>query len=614
MRSRMLGVGLLCAGWLLAGCGGDNNLAPTPPGPSFAIGLLNLLGPRATAAVGFDPGGPTVTWTAIANDGWLQVSPAAGAGPGTLALAADLTGRQPGEYRTAVRLATPLGTVLLQVAVAFTAPGTPNMAFEPSSLAFGTSAVTLTAQLVDHTGLGLPWSATELVGWAAVSPRTGQGTSTLTITVDRGRLPAGANAGTIRATFQGGAASLPITAGSTAAVATAEPSLAASPAALAFTAGGTTTATLNVTATPVSLAWTIASSAPWLTLSPVAGAGSGVVTVAVDSGGLGPGIHTATLRLDYAAAAGRQTGSASLLVPVTLTVPSPADTPQLALSPAVLIFGLADTTLPLALSNVAGVGALTWSAAASADWVTIAPGSGSGESVLQVTVDRANPSSAAGAAVVKVTSNGGTAAVEVVLARPVGTFGGATEPQLSVQPGLLDFGTVSTQQPLAIRNVGTAGLTWNLIPSAAWLNATPSSGAEDADVAVTINRSALVAGANIGSLLVLSNVGTRTVLVSATKPGGTATPQLLVNPTALDFGAGLTQLTFSIVNAGGGTLTWSVASSAGWLTAAPAAGTNGAQVTVAVDRGALPAGQQNAVLTISSDGGNANVQVSATGT
>lgn len=91
------------------------------------------------------------------------------------------------------------------------------------------------------------------------------------------------------------------------------------------------------------------------------------------------------------------------------------------------------------------------------------------------------------------------------------------------------------------------------------------------------------------------------------------TPQLALSTSALDFGTAQNQLSIGIQNAGGGTLSWSATdaeqSGGNWLTLGSAGGSAPTNLQVNVNRGALVPGSYFGTVSITSNGGNANVAV-----
>jgi hypothetical protein len=87
-------------------------------------------------------------------------------------------------------------------------------------------------------------------------------------------------------------------------------------------------------------------------------------------------------------------------------------------------------------------------------------------------------------------------------------------------------------------------------------------------------------------------------------------PVLSAYPTSLDFGTSDTAKSFNIVNTGGGTLTWSLSSNQGWLTATPTSESGNAAITVNVNRSGLNSGTYSGTITVSSNVGSQTVSVS----
>ena len=94
-------------------------------------------------------------------------------------------------------------------------------------------------------------------------------------------------------------------------------------------------------------------------------------------------------------------------------------------------------------------------------------------------------------------------------------------------------------------------------------------------------------------------------------------PILSLSTLSLDFGTSLTSLTFRVRNDGGGTLQWEAVESIPWVTSLnPSSGSllsgESANVTVTVQREGLPPGNYTGSISLSSNGGNAAVEVKMT--
>ena len=202
-------------------------------------------------------------------------------------------------------------------------------------------------------------------------------------------------------------------------------------------------------------------------------------------------------------------------------------------------------------------------------------------------------------------------------------------PQLSVSPLTIALGGTATSANFRIENSGGGTLNYTVSENLPWIDIATTSGSkaggvvkgsittEVAFVQVVLNRSALPAqGVVRGEILVSSDAGNQTVIVSATQSGE---PLLQVSRTSIDFG--LTDVTeqFTITNGGNAQLEWTLAfpATATWLNVQPRTGvlaSLGKQtvVTVNVSRTGVAAMADPYASTVSivSNGGNASVAVS----
>jgi serine protease len=102
--------------------------------------------------------------------------------------------------------------------------------------------------------------------------------------------------------------------------------------------------------------------------------------------------------------------------------------------------------------------------------------------------------------------------------------------------------------------------------------------------------------------------------VQAAQPANPGAPaQIAASSSALDFGDSLTSLHVSIANIGGGTLNFSTSDTedfgGNWLSVSPANGTAPAALTISVSRSGLVPGFYTGKVTVTSNGGNATVDV-----
>ena len=236
----------------------------------------------------------------------------------------------------------------------------------------GTTTVTVTAEA------GCAWTATSNVGWVTVSPASGSGAVTVSLT-----LPA--NPGS---TLRTGTLTI---AGQTVTVSQDTISCAYSLGSSGQTvpaAGGSGTVSLTSIA---GCSWSATSSASWVTISPSSGTGSGTVSFTA-AANPAPSARTAILTI------GGQT--------FTVTQAAPACTFTLgSASQSVAAAGGSGT---VSLTSIAGC---SWSATSSASWVTVSPSSGTGPRTLSLTA-AANDTTSARTAALTIAGNAFTVSQE----------------------------------------------------------------------------------------------------------------------------------------------------------------------------------------------------------
>lgn len=199
-------------------------------------------------------------------------------------------------------------------------------------------------------------------------------------------------------------------------------------------------------------------------------------------------------------------------------------------------------------------------------------------------------------------------------------------PQLTPSTQLLDFGGVSTSLGFALANTGNGTLNWNAgdqeTSGGNWLTLSANSGnatsASPSQLTASVNRTGLAAGTYTAVITVTSNGGQAQIQVNMTVAAPPPQPQLSLSTNALDFGSTLNQLSFSISNAGTGSLVFSVTESESppinWLSLSSAGSTLGTGQSLVVqanaNRSGLAPGAYSATINITSNGGNAAIQVS----
>lgn len=291
-------------------------------------------------------------------------------------------------------------------------------------------------------------------------------------------------------------------------------------------------------------------------------------------------------------------------------------------APPVLTLGATSLTASTALGQTpasqtftirnTGAGTLSWSVSESLAWLSASPTSGTTTTEtddVTVTFDTTGLAEGTYNGTLTVSATGlPSQTISVTLNI------GAAPAALVVSTTSLSATTVQGQSPASqsftVRNGGGGTLTWSVSENASWLTLSPTSGSattETDTVTVSFSTSGMAAG-NYNTNITVAATGlpsqTITVSLAVTTPPRL---QLSTNAVSLTVGQGktLTVAGFTIRNTAAGTLAWSVADDAVWLTASPASGsatTETDSVDLAIDATALVAGSYVANVVVSAPG------------
>ncbi len=471
----------------------------------------------------------------------------------------------------------------------------------PLSLDFGEEETELSFE-ISNTGNGtLNWSLTPNQNWLSANPTSGSLTNEseiVTVNVDRSGLTPDTYNGSISITSNGGNQDVNVT------MIVPEgpaPILQVNTTSLDFGDNLTNLSFMISNTGDEVLNWNISDNQTWIEVSQTNGStnpnGSNNINVTVDRNGLTNGTHTGEINIT--SDGGDHTINVSLNV-------TPA---QLIVNPTSLDFGEEQTSLNLTIEN-SGFEMMNWSLISNQNWLTANPYSGSlsnNSQNINVTVDRTglNPDTYTGS--ISITSNGGNQDVNVTMIVPEGP-----SPILQVNTNSLDFGDNLTTLSFVISNIGDDTLNWNISDNQAWIEVSQTNGSTNPNgsnnINVTVDRTGLANGTHTGEINVTSDGGDHTIDVSLN-----VTPaQLIVNPTSLDFGEEQTSLNLTIENSGFEMMNWSLTNNQNWLSANPISGSlsnNSQNIAVTVDRTGLAPNTYNGSLSITSNGGNQNVNV-----
>ncbi|MCB1229279.1 MAG: hypothetical protein KDN19_03380 [Verrucomicrobiae bacterium] len=339
-----------------------------------------------------------------------------------------------------IQLGTPVGGILLGetadalVTIADSAATT----IDPTSKTVTSAAQNYNIDVTSTTS----WSVSESLDWASVSPASGTGNDTLTVTVDENLLTS------VR---EG-----PITIGGQQHWLTQE-------AAPAFTNLSPTSKTIDSSSQAYQItidsntSWSVVESLPWASVSPTSGSGDDVVTVTVLAN------STTTSRNGTITIGGEthdltQQGAppSTAITPTTKTVTS--------------------TSQPYSISVVSNT---SWSVTESLDWVSVSPTSGSGNALLTVTVS-ANPDTTQRNGDIDI---GGQTHSLTQQAAP---------PTTSIAPTSKTVSTAAQSYDITV----TSNTSWSVSESLSWASVSPTSGTGNDTVTVSVTENTIVASRN----------------------------------------------------------------------------------------------------------------------
>ncbi len=458
-----------------------------------------------------------------------------------------------------------------------------------------------------------------------MTPITGSGPTTLTVTATPGTLASGIYTGKVIV----GSSSLGQAAVSVTLVvvgSTGDAPLVVDPASLTFTAAtgaAAPTATVKISSgrpTTTLGAFTVTVTGEWLKVTPASGTGPSSLTVTATPGTMSAGTYTGRIVVSAA-------GFLSAIVPVTLQIGgTSSEPPKLSISPDALFFrttGPAAQTGSIKIASsrsTSPLGAFTAAASTKSggSWLAVSPTSGTGPSTLTVT---ATPGTLAageysGSIVIGAVGFAGPVTVPVVLQVMASTGSGA----LFVRPDELEFdavvgGPVSNPVALAVYNPAGDSFNWTATATVSspsggsWLKITPASGTGKGSINVTVDPKGLVAGEYSGKIAVTSGAATVNVEVSleVTAPRPT---KLVVAPPAISFqpqeqdGKTPDSRSLEVNNGGGTSLNWTATATVNtptggkWLSISPTSGSTPGKIVVKTDVTGLAPGDYNGKVTV----------------
>jgi Viral BACON domain len=627
----------------ISGFSGMNGSTCTGCHSSGTAPTVTLTGPTSVAS------GSTSTYTLsvstiASGSGGMDVAASAGtftAGTGTKVLNGEVVHSSPSSTHswtfswtaptvTATTTATLYaaaidsfggGTGTLKQSITVTAPvANPTLSTSPASVSFsyqsGGTAPAAQTIAVSSSGNALSYTVSTSATWLTATPASGTTPGNVSISVSPQSLAAGTYTGSVTITSSG-ASNSPKTVAVTLTVTAAPlPSLTVTPANLAFTyqSGGATPAAqpATVASSGTAASYTTATSATWLSATPASGSTPGSVSVSVNPSGLAAGSYSGSVTITSSGAS-----NSPKTVPVTLTVTA-ASLPTLNATPLNLSFtyqsgGATPAAQTVNLSSSGG--ALSYSAAASAAWLTVTPASGNTPGNLSVAVNPTALATGTYTGTITVTSTGASNSPQKIAVTLGVTGTPPTNPSLNITPGNVSFtypsgSTTAGVQALSITSSGTALPFTAAASGGGWLTVSPVSGSTPASVKVSANPTGLAAGTYNGTITITSDNAAnspQTVPVRLVV-GTTGTGRLHIwPPRAVTFEyesghADPAPRNIRVLSYGAPLSFTASALGGSWISVTPSGGTTPGSLSISVNPGGLASGTYTGTVKIAAPG------------
>lgn len=475
---------------------------------SLAPPLLALAAPQANlgaAAPGvvsrqtitlINAGGRQVVWQASSDQPWLTLTPSSGtfSGRGIATVLVNRGALAPQPYRghiTFIQQGKTNRPLTLTVNMVVTPAPPASLTVSAVSLSYlGTQTANPASQpltLQNTSGQAIDWSSAVITGngvnWLSLSPASGHLTAhsreTVTVSAQSQQMALGTYDGTIG--FKGGMN--PIVSVTMSVI--AQGNLAASPPSLTFAAVGQNPSAQAITlqnSGGETVSWSVSAAtvdgAHWLAASPASGSvppgGSATVSISINAASLAPRAYQGTLTFSY--------NGASLQVPVSLTVSVPP-APAIGVNQSSLNFTTLLNTDPTAQSFTitnTGNAILHWATAENQNGASFAPLSPSSGSLnpaqaATVTVSPTVVGYNAGILSTTITITDSDSGSKVASQSVNVSVAIVDQAMISLSTTTMDFSQSSSdpssEQLLAISNIGTEPLNWTAQSSAPWLSA-----------------------------------------------------------------------------------------------------------------------------------------------
>lgn len=480
--------------------------------------------PASSGSTTFDISS-NISWSITDNADWVSITPTSGSGSRQISV----------NYSTNLNTTTRKCTVTVtggsftKTVIVNQAGATPILEVTPPNRDVAHNDVSTTFNVHSNT----TWTASDNVSWASVTVNPGSGDGTVNVSFTQN---ASTSPRTVTITVAGGGLTRTVYVNQAGAPVTLE--VTPSQRNVDYQ-GSSTTFTVNS-----NTSWTTSDNTSWVSVSPVSSSGNQTITATY---GTNPNTTARTCSITVAGGgltrvvAINQNGA-----PEALSItPSNRDVPYTA----------GNTTFDIS-SNI------SWNLSDNADWVTLSPTQGSGNTTITANYSANTTTSPR---VCSITVTGGSLSYAVTVSQA------AAPPEITINTSSLNLLYSGGTTTFSL----SANVNWSISANVTWLRVNPSSGGPGSHtINVSYDPNPTI---EPRSVIVTITGGGITKTISGTQPG--APVSLTVTPPFRDVPAAGGQTTFDVVS----NVSWTVTDNAVWANVTPVAGSNNAQLTVTCD-------------------------------
>jgi len=334
--------------------------------------------------------------------------------------------------------------------------------------------------------------------------------------------------------------------------------------------------TVNVTS---NVSWTVTCPASWITCSPESGNNDGSFTVTANAANTGLDDRNATLTVSGGGITRNigigQSGSGPVL--------------EVSATAITLDAAAGSNQSILVVSN------LDWTVNETADWLSVAPGSGTGDATLTLTADLANNLIDDRSTVVSLTGGGLTRNITV-------TQSGA-DPVLGVSSTSVILASAAGSN--ASLNI-TSNTDWTVSESAAWLSVAPTIGTGDGSITLTAS-SANDQSSDRSTTVTVSGGGlTRNIVVAQSGTDNILEVSLSQCTLGSDNGVGIVIGITSNTD-------WTASEPVYWLSVTPTSGTGDGTIHITTTSANQQITDRSATVTVTGGGIDRTIEVTQSG-